>query len=201
MRAIIICGGNVESYIKQYIRADDFIICADSGYDRAKEFGIEPDIIIGDMDSIKELPRTENKLVYPSRKDFTDSELVVRYALEHGYDEIIMFGMIGSRMDHTLANIMLLKQTKDIDAVIVDGNNEIYLAENEFVISGEIGDTISIIPFEGNVEGVTTEGLDYPLSDGRIEIGTTLGVSNVMTDKIAKITIKKGSAFIIRSRD
>ncbi len=201
MRAIIICGGNVGEYIKEYIRKDDFIICADSGYDRAKAFGIEPDIIIGDMDSIKEPPKSENKIVYPSHKDFTDSELVVKYALEHNYDEIIMFGMIGSRMDHTLSNLMLLKQTKGTDAVIIDSNNEIYFAENEVILSGKCGDIVSIVPFENDAEGITTEGLEYPLTDGRIKIGTTLGVSNVMTGSSCKINIKRGNALIIRSRD
>lgn len=201
MRAIIICGGNVGEYIKSYIKDEDFVICADSGYDRAKAFGISPNVIIGDMDSIKEAPSSENKIVYPARKDFTDSELVVQYALDNGYDEILMFGMIGTRMDHSLANLTLLKQTKGTRAVIIDANNEIYLAENEFTLSGNVGDTVSIIPFEGDVSGITTEGLDYPLEDGTVKSGTTLGISNVMTAKTCKITIKSGCAFIIRSKD
>ncbi len=201
MRAIIICGGNVSEYIKDYIKKDDFIICADSGYDRAEKFGIEPDVIIGDMDSIAKTPTLENRIVYPMRKDFTDSELVVQYALEHGYDEILMFGMIGTRMDHSLANVALLKQTKGKKAVIIDANNEIYFAEEEFILLGKAGDTVSIIPFEGDAVGVTTEGLDYPLDCGIIKSGTTLGISNVMTGEVCKITIKSGSAFIIRSKD
>lgn len=201
MRTVIICGGNVGGYITDYIKHDDFIICADSGYDRAKMFGISPDIIIGDMDSIKETPSVENRIVYPARKDFTDSELVLSYALEHGYDEILMFGMIGTRMDHSLANITLLKQAKAVKAVIIDENNEIYFAENEFTLSGNIGDTVSIVPFEGDISGVTTKGLDYPLDNDTVKCGTTLGVSNVMTDKVCTITIKNGSAFIIRSKD
>lgn len=201
MRAVIICGGNVGEYITDYIKPDDFVICADSGYDRAMKFGIKPDIVIGDMDSVTAVPAEENKIIYPARKDFTDSELAVLYAKEHNYGEILMFGMIGTRMDHSLANITLLKQTRGIKAVIIDANNEIYLLEGEITVSGNVGDTVSIVPFEGDISGVTTSGLDYPLCDGTIKCGTSLGVSNVMTEKNCKITIKNGSAFIIRSKD
>lgn len=201
MRAVIVCGGNVGEYIKKYIKPGDFIICADSGYDRAKKYGIEPDIVIGDMDSVKNGCVHENKLVYPARKDFTDSELAISYALEHGYDELLLFGMIGTRMDHTLANISLLKRLKNVSAVIIDANNEIYFTDNQITLKGCKGDIVSIIPFEGDVLGVTTKGLDYALTDGVIKSGTTLGVSNVMTENECSITVKKGAAFIIRSKD
>ncbi len=201
MRAVIICGGQVGEYIKSYIKDGDFIICADSGYDRARAFEITPDIVIGDMDSVKSGVACENKIVYPARKDMTDGELSVLYAKEHGFSDVILFGMTGMRMDHTLANISLLKQMKGINAVIIDANNEIYFAEGSITLCGRAGDTVSIIPFEGDVEGVTTDGLDYPLDNGTIKSGTTLGVSNVMTKSECTITIKKGKAFIIRSRD
>lgn len=201
MRAIIICGGNVGGYINKYLKPDDFVICADSGYDRAKEFNIKPNVIIGDMDSVREFPDGENTIVYPVRKDFTDSELVVKYALENGYDEILMFGMIGSRMDHTLSNLMLLKNTGSVNAVIIDGNNEIYFTKDELTLSGKCGDIVSIIPIEKDVEGITTEGLEYPLQNGKIKLGTTLGVSNVMTVDVCKVAVKNGSVFVIRSKD
>ncbi|MBO5059693.1 MAG: thiamine diphosphokinase [Clostridia bacterium] len=201
MRAVIICGGNVGEYINKYIEDGDFIICADSGYDRAKSCGISPDIVIGDMDSVESRDLPENKIVYPARKDFTDSELVVHYALEHGFSDVLLFGMIGTRMDHTLANISLLEQLKGINAVIIDEYNEIYFAESEMTICGNIGDTISIIPFGGDAVGVTTSGLDYPLSGGVIKSGTSLGVSNMMTAESCSIKIDKGTAFVIRSRD
>ena len=123
MRGVIICGGNVGEYIKDYIKPDDYIICADSGYDRAKAFGITPDIVIGDMDSTKEAEIPFEKIVYPVRKDFTDSEIAVNYAIEKGFEEVLMFGMIGTRMDHTLASISLLSKLQN--AVIIDANNEI----------------------------------------------------------------------------
>lgn len=201
MRAVIICGGNAGKYMKDYIRKDDFVICADSGYDRAAEFGIEPNIIVGDMDSIKTPTEDKNRIVYPTHKDYTDSELTVFYAKEHGFSEIIMFGMIGTRMDHTMANISLLKQLGRLDAVIIDEHNEIRYTESEITIDGNPGDIVSVIPFEGDCCGVSTYGLEYVLKDGTIKSGTSLGVSNVMTGKQCRISIKCGKAFIIRSKD
>lgn len=199
MRGVIICGGNVGEYIKNYIKPDDFVICADSGYDRAKTFGIKPDVVIGDMDSTGESEIPYELVTYPVRKDFTDSELAVDYAIEKGFHEILMFGMIGTRMDHSLANITLLQRIPK--AVIIDANNEIYYAVGKFAISGKAGDTVSIIPYMGDCVVAKSKGLDYPLLDTTIKCGTTLGVSNVMTDDICEIEIEKGSAFIIRSRD
>jgi len=199
MRGVIICGGNVGEYIKNYIKPDDYIICADSGYDRAKAFGIKPDVVMGDMDSTCETEIPDDAITYPVRKDFTDSELAVNYALEKGFDEVLLFGMIGTRMDHSLANITLLQRIPN--AVIIDENNEIYFADGKFTLSGNVGDNVSIIPFMGDCVVANSKGLDYPLFDTTIKCGTTLGVSNVMTENQCEIDIEKGSAFIIRSRD
>ena len=201
MRAIVICGGCVGEYILNYVKSDDYIICADSGYDRAKKFGIKPDIIIGDMDSVKADLEDNSTIIYPQKKDFTDSELALFHAKEKGATEILMFGMIGTRMDHSYANISLLLNCRDADAVIIDGNNIIRMVFDEISIKGEIGDAVSILPFSGDVQGVTTKGLEYPLSDSTLKMGTSLGVSNKMTEKECCITIKKGAALVIRSND
>ena len=199
MRGVIICGGNVGEYIKNYIKPDDYVICADSGYDRAKAFGIKPDVVIGDMDSTCETEIPYDLITYPVRKDFTDSELAINFALEKNFDEVLMFGMIGTRMDHSISNITLLQRIPN--AVIIDENNEIYYAVGKFALSGKAGDTVSIIPFMGDCVVANSKGLDYPLLNTTIKCGTTLGVSNVMTDSQCEIDIEKGSAFIIRSRD
>ncbi len=199
MRGVIICGGNVGEYIKNYINPDDFVICADSGYDHAKSFGITPHIVIGDMDSTKYSDIAEEKVLYPKRKDFTDSELAIMYAVEKNFESVLLFGMIGTRMDHSLANIGMLSRLKN--ASLIDENNEIYFAEGEFSLNGKPGDIISIIPFREDLLGVTTDGLDYPLENGTIKCGTSLGVSNIMTKSTCRITIEKGRALIIRSKD
>jgi len=201
MRAVIVCGGNVGAYISEYLKEDDYIICADSGYDHARMLGISPDIVIGDMDSVKTQYNEEKTLIYPTRKDFTDSELALDYAIGKGYKNIIMFGMIGTRMDHTYANLSLLLKCRGIDAVIIDNNNHIRMVFDKIIINGKCGDTVSILPFSGDVTGVTTTGLEYSLNDSTLKIGTSLGVSNVMTADVCIVSVKEGVALVIRSND
>lgn len=199
MRAVIICGGDVGGYIKDYVKKGDLVICADSGYDRAKKYGIIPDVVLGDMDSVAGGDYPVDAIVYPTRKDFTDSELAVMYAIDHGYKSALLFGMIGTRMDHSLANLTLLQRFEE--GAIINANNEIYFVRNSITLAGKPGDTISIIPYPGDAGGVTTKGLDYPLFKGKIPAGTTLGISNVMTENECTITLEEGTAFVIRSAD
>lgn len=201
MRAVIICGGSVGEYILDYIEETDYVICADSGYDHAMKFGIKPDIIIGDMDSVKADLEDNQVIVYPQKKDYTDSELALFHAIEKGSSHILMFGMIGTRMDHSYANLSLLLNCKNIDSVIIDGNNIIRMVFDKLLLNGAIGDTVSILPFAGDVQGVTTSGLEYPLIDSTLKIGTSLGVSNKMTQTECCVTVRKGTALVIRSND
>ncbi|MBE7016413.1 MAG: thiamine diphosphokinase, partial [Ruminococcaceae bacterium] len=182
MRAVVICGGTVGEYILDYVNDTDYVICADSGYDRAAKYGIEPNIVIGDMDSIKSSYVGENVLVFPSKKDFTDSDLALKYAIDAGFCDILMFGMIGTRFDHSFANVSLLLNCKGKNVRIIDSNNIISMVWDEIVIKGAVGDTVSILPFSGDLEGVSTEGLEYSLSDSEVKLGTSLGVSNKMTE-------------------
>lgn len=200
MKAVIICGGNTGAYILKYIQKDDFVICADSGFDSAQKYGIKPDIVIGDMDSVKGAVENENVMIYPAKKDFTDGELAVKYATEKGYKKIVMLGMTGSRMDHTLTNLLLLKQLEGTDACIADEHNEIYMVNSCISLSGKKGDLISIIPFESDVR-VTASGLEYPLEGDILKAGESRGVSNVMTGEICTVSTENGTVFVIRSRD
>lgn len=201
MRAVIIGSGSIKDcgYIKSKIRQDDYIICADGGYDHAAKLGITPDILIGDFDSVSQLPEETEKIKYPARKDFTDGEIAVKYAAEHGFDEILLLGMTGDRADHTLTDMLLLTQCKS--GCLIDDNNEIYLLRDRVTLYGKTGDTVSIIPVGGDLEGITTENLEYPLNNETLYFGESRGVSNVMTADKCVITAKKGTGFIIRVRN
>lgn len=197
MRAVIIGNGKISSYarLSERIRHDDFVICADGGYIYADNAGIKINLIMGDFDSAPEPDTDTAKLVYPVRKDYTDSEICVKYALEHGYDEILMFGMTGSRMDHTLTNMLLLMQCEN--ACIVDDNNEIYLLRGSFCAKNKKGKTLSIIPIGGDINGIATKGLDYPLRNETLYMGESRGNSNVICDDYCEITTRDGIGFVI----
>lgn len=199
MRAIIIGNGTINDYttLKNTVTCDDFVICADGGYYHAQKCNIVPDLIIGDFDSSKIPDNDIEKCIYPKRKDFTDSEISVMYACENGYDEIIMFGMTGTRLDHTLNNMLLLFRCKN--SCMIDDNNEIYPFTDKIEFVGKKGKTLSIIPINGDLCGLKTKGLDYPLNDETIHIGESRGNSNVIVDDVCEIKTKSGKGFVIIS--
>lgn len=200
MRAVIIGSGSIRDYeyIRSKIRSDDYTICADGGYDHAVKLGITPDILIGDFDSVLKLPEETKKIKYPARKDFTDGEIAVRYAVEHGYDDVLLLGMTGDRADHTITDILLLSQCKN--GCILDDNNEIYMLRSSITISGQAGDTVSIVPVGGDLDGVTTENLEYPLNNEALHFGESRGVSNVMCGNSCTVTVKNGIGLVIKIR-
>ena len=123
MRVVIIGGGSCETDFE--FKDSDYVICADHGYDHALKYEIVPDLLIGDMDSvIADADSFPDKLVLPVRKDFTDSETAVRHAMDMHPDEIVLLGFTGTRMDHTLGNIFLLKLL-DEKNIPFDKNTEI----------------------------------------------------------------------------
>lgn len=196
MKAVIVGSGSLENYEKLRTAAADadLVICADGGYKHAEAAGVSIDLVIGDFDSSAE-PCNIKKLVFPARKEYTDSELCVRYAVENGYDEIVMLAVTGTRMDHSLTNILLLSQCEN--GCIIDDNNEIYLMKNRISISGKKGKTFSVIPVYGDLCGVSTKGAEYPLYGETLFFGESRGNSNVITDDYCEITAVSGMAAII----
>lgn len=197
MRAVIIGSGSINDYKKllRYINDGDFVICADGGVRHAKEMGIEPDIVIGDFDSSSPAECDAEKIVYPARKDFTDSELCVKYAKEHGCDELLLMGMTGTRADHTLTNILMLSQCKT--GMMVDDSNEFYYLHRHIKIEGRRGKTLSIIPVRGDLTGIATAGLYYPLNDETLYFGESRGNSNVIIDDVCEIITASGEGIVI----
>lgn len=205
MRAVIIGNGTIDdyNYIGGKLRKNDYVICADGGYKHAVALNVKPAVVIGDMDSIGENEYDGEVINLPIRKDFTDSEVCVKYILLKDFDEILMLAFTGTRADHTLTNMLLLKQIAEAgkNAKIVDEHNEIIFASAENTIYGQKGDIVSIIPVGGNLSGITTKGLDYPLENETLVFGESRGVSNVMTTGKCSVTIASGMGLIIKSRD
>lgn len=202
-RAIIFSNGNLSdlSLAKKIIKKTDFLIAADGGTKHILELGLIPNVVIGDMDSIDaKLLGKYKSIKYPTKKDKTDFELAIDYCLKNKFEEIIIFGILGDRIDHMLANIFFITKTQtenqSIKIIIFDGNKEIFVVNKEITIHGKISDEISIIPVSEKLEGVNTEGLYYRLIDETLEFGTTRGISNVMVKKTVKITVSSGVAVI-----
>lgn len=202
-RAIIFINGNLSdlSQAKKNIKKTDFLIAVDGGANQIEKIGLTPNLVIGDMDSINQkLLEKYKSIKYPHKKDKTDFELAINYCLEKKFNEIIIFGILGDRIDHLLANIFLIAKlqvtSSRLQIKIIEGKKEIFVVNKEMTIHGKIGDEISIIPVSEKLEGVTTEGLYYRLIDETLLFGTTRGVSNVMSKTSASVFVKKGLAFI-----
>jgi len=204
MRAVIISGGVITNYeyIKAYIKDSDTIICADSGYNHAVKMGLAPSIVVGDFDSIGELPQDVPCLQYPSQKDLTDTEIAIEYARNKGFRDFLLLGVTGSRIDHSLTNILLLKNilARGEQAVIVDEHNKVMITDSQLSLHEPPGSIVSLIPLT-DCRGVTTENLDYPLCDADMFIGKGLGVSNIMTGSNAGVSVKNGVLLVIIAKD
>lgn len=199
MRVIIIAGGTFSPCI-EFLK-DDYIICADSGFDSAREFGIKPNLMLGDMDSVKSDISNIDAQLFPVRKDFTDTELALNAALDMKPHEIIILGATGSRFDHSIANILLLKKAYDagISACVCDAHNKIYYYKDEFYLTDSVGKTVSLIPLTNEISGLVTEGLDYPLENETIFFGETRGISNMVKSTSAYYKSKTGEGIIVIS--
>ena len=201
MKALIIGSGSFSRRCLEICGENPFVICADGGYDSAVKNNITPSVVLGDMDSVEKAP--EDSIVYPTEKDETDSEIAIDYAIEKGFSEVILAGFTGTRLDHTLNNILLLKKLADkgVSGVIVDDNNEIYYLRDRLTLPGRVGSILSVIPVFGNLFGITTKGLKYPLDNETLYFGKSRGISNVFLDKSCEITVTSGEGIVIKSMD
>jgi len=219
MKAVIIANGILEKNetFSETIKQAELIICADGGASHLIRMGILPHVIIGDLDSISPEDRaffnekSIEMIKYPSEKDVTDTELAAEFAMENKCNDITFLGVTGTRLDHTLANIFLLKKLafrfagqegeSRVQCKIIDDNNEIYIVSKSLSLKKTHNAFLSIIPLTETVEGVTTSGLKYPLTNAEMNFGSTLGISNQFLCETAIISVKKGVIIVIKSRD
>lgn len=208
--AIIAYGetGDIEELAEE-IETSDYVICADGGGEFAYKYGIIPDYLIGDFDSISEeilnffTKNSVHIIRHPKDKDYTDTELCVYKALELGCMEICIAGGVGSRIDHSLGNIGLLHLAgkKGARCYIISKNSTIHLCKDYIQLEGRIGDTISIIPLSGNAIGIKSSGLKFQLNNTDIEFGSPIGISNEMIENKCSIEIINGEILVIKQNN
>lgn len=187
--------------IKESISTDDYIICADGGYDTAIRCGFIPNLCVGDMDSIEEhIDSMQTAIIrLPDQKDDTDLMYAVKLAESKGAEEIILLGAMGGRIDHTFGNLCVLKYLceKNIKHKIVDKNCEVIMACNQTVkIENRAGATVSVFPFGCDSCTVTYSGMAYPASSKVLYCNDPVGVSNIVNNKISQINVEHGTVLI-----
>lgn len=212
MRAVIFANGVMDGWpLGLVVSAEaDLIIAADGGLRHCRRWQLPPRLVVGDMDSIDAaelaaLEGTATEIIrHPRRKDETDLELALSLAMDRGAAEIIILGALGARWDMTLANVLLLDAgfLAGRTVRILDGPHDLCClqGDREITLAGQSGDRLSLLPLSGDAVGVTLDGLEYPLADDRLCVGSTRGVSNVFTGKTARVALKAGTLLITVTR-
>ena len=211
MRALIFSGGVYDDpqYYRRYLDDAELVIAADSGAGAVLALGRLPDVLIGDMDSIRtdELMDIINGkavevITQPPQKDYTDTELAVRLARERGASEIFICGALGGRLDHELANVsfLVLGMTWGMDIRIVDEAQELvmFTPGRRNPIPGVVGDTVSLISLSEATTGVTTADLKYPLVGETLPFLSPRGVSNVISGPEPSVAYDEGRLLLVR---
>ena len=182
------------------------LVCADGGARHLDKLGLTPHVIIGDMDSLSAgiLKRYEEQgtriVRHPRDKKETDTQLALEYAMESVPDEIRIFGALGGRIDHTLANISLLVRSaeRNVPAKLVDGWCEVFVVTRHAELEGIAGQTVSLFPLASEVCGIELRGFEYPLAGATMKPGAPYGISNRLVAEKGSISIESGCLLVIR---
>jgi thiamine pyrophosphokinase len=207
---LIFANGDVDNvkWIRPYLEKALAVIAADGGLSHLVELGYQPDVIIGDLDSLEPqakawLESDETAVyVYPRDKDETDLELALLHAVAHYEDDIHIIGAIGGRLDQTLGNIMLLAHPALAGrrVELITEYQRAWLVTSSTEITGEVGDTVSLVPAGGDVLVTETTGLRWPLDNETLSVGPARGLSNIMVEPLATVSISSGKLLCIHTK-
>lgn len=208
MKALVVAGAPVieSPLVAPAIAAAEFRVAADSGAEALLVRDVLPDLVVGDFDSLS--PASRDLLVargvplvsYPTRKDRTDLHIAIQAALDRGATAITFLGLLGGpRTDHGLAAMLLLARDEfaSVALRVIDGYAEIQVARSEVTVRGRPGDYVSLVSLAPSSDGVSTEGLEYPLRAASLTFGDSLGVSNVLEGEIALVTVESGVVLVV----
>ena len=217
MKALIVADGDVSAGMLGHplLAADGerlLIVAADGGAAKAELLGLRPDVVVGDLDSLA--PETLERLRadgveiigHPVDKDESDTQLAMREAVARGAGQLVLIGALGGvRLDHTLANLLLLglPELAGCRVVLLDGPSSVRVigldGPDELVIDGRPGDLVSLLPLSERVAGVATTGLRYPLRDEPLLQGFSRGLSNVIQDERASVRTAGGRLAVVHT--
>jgi thiamine pyrophosphokinase len=210
-RAVIFANGPVEDLpaAARLLRPEDTLIAADGGLRYLDQLGRLPALLIGDLDStppaaVERLSREGVPIErHPVAKDETDLELAILRTAADGFLRILVIGALGGRLDQTLANLALLADPRfaALDLVLDDGHEEAFLIRTQAVITGALGDLVSLLPVQGEAHGVTTGSLEFPLRAETLYSYRTRGVSNRMLASTAYVYLTAGLLLCIHTRE
>lgn len=203
---VVVLAGGDPAHPDLVVPPADLVVAADSGAEVASDLGLVTDLLIGDLDSIRAdtLGRlreagTEVQRHHPD-KDATDLELALAAATAAEPARIVLVGGHGGRLDHALsvpgALAAVTAQGRRVEAWL--GPALVQVTVDGATIHAREGEQVSLLAFGGSVEGLTTEGLRWPLHDFTLEVTSTRGISNQATSSPARVTVGRGTLIIVR---
>lgn len=192
-------------YIQIQRGEEDTVICADGGYTHALACGILPDWLVGDFDSNRETDLPEQVIRVKPEKDETDLYLALSHGISLGYDNFIIYGGLGGRMDHTIANLQTIVAMKEkgISVTLVDAGNEIsVLTPGCHPVKAGGYQYLSLFSFTPCCEGVTLRGMKYPLTDYTLTCTDGgFATSNELLEEEGQICFRSGILLLVRAND
>ena len=216
MNAIIITGGDIDlSLLESYISQNRYatVISVDAAVKKLEEINKMPNVMVGDFDTLTDESRLEHyaglgvEIVrHNPVKDFSDSELAIDWAYKRNISEIVVFGALGRRFDHTFANILLLQNYKKLglDITIIDRFNRIYVKSNPFILEKRSvwGKYISFFAIREKVLIESLTGVAYPVENKYLDNieSPSLFISNEIVEDYMSV-IFNGEILVVESRD
>jgi thiamine pyrophosphokinase len=208
MHVVLFAGGTLRpgKAFFDAIGGADMFIAADSGAATALQYGCTPRIVVGDFDSLdgmllKDLGKRGSEIRRAAvEKNETDTELAMQVAIDEGATRITLVGAFGgARIDHTIANILLLAGFEGVPITLVDGPSMCWLLRGpgSSAIDGQVGDLVSLLPLTSDASGIRTRGLYYALKGEALSFGKPRGMSNVLTEEHAEVSVESGMLLVV----
>ena len=204
-RCVIVGGADINNYgfIREKLCADDYVVFCDSGLKHLEYLHAKPSLIVGDFDS-HDNPRLDTEtIVLPREKDDTDTVYAVKEAIKRGFDEFLLIGVVGARLDHTLGNVSILLYLDSLGkkGCIIDDYSEMEIVSERPVSICDKYSFFSLLNITGCAKGITINGAKYPLADAEISCEYQYGISNeVLPGEKAVVSVKCGKLLLIKVR-
>lgn len=203
-KTCFIVGAGSFDGIKLRPQQGDLVIAADGGYTYLENEGIEPDVLLGDFDSLEKMPDCRNLERHSPIKDDTDMALAADYGIEHGCRRFFLYGGLGGRLDHTIGNLQLLMglARRGMEAYLIgEGNILTAITGETITFSEKARGFLSVFCMSEPARGVWERGLKYSLTDAVLTCDRTLGVSNEFTGEKGSVAVKDGTLILVWGRE
>lgn len=202
-RCVIVGGADINNYgfIREKLRAEDYVIFCDSGLKHLEGLQVTPNLIVGDFDSHENPHLDAETIVLPCEKDDTDTVFAVKEAVKRGFDEVLLLGVVGARLDHTLGNVSILLYLDSLGkkGCIIDDYSEMEIVSDQSVSICDQYSFFSLLNITGFAKGITITGAKYPLNGGEITCEYQYGISNeVLPGQTARVSVAEGKLLLIK---